>query len=303
MTDSVRIASGDDFADIGLVGAGIWHLVMGGRDVIPLDSPHARKVWFSGKVLAPWPNRLQHGRWNFEGKTLQGVLNDPAGHAHHGLVYATEFEVLDAIPAAVTLGAEIPTCDIYPFKVRVEVEYALDERGLTSCVRATNRGQESAPIALGIHPYFPFAAGSSLEVAGKSFCELDELQIPTGRLLPVAELGLSASTSLDSVELDHCLTELKRDGDGRAHTTLRHADGSWTDIWQDENARHTQMFIKRDFAWAAGKSPAIGIEPQTAPTNAFNSGMDLIWLAPGAATQFEWGVTSGTGRRLRRRDA
>lgn len=295
MSDIVRIAGADpmSYADIGLVGGGVREFVWHGRAVIPLDTETARRAWYSGATLAPWPNRLRGGSWTSEGVQYEGDCNDAArGHALHGLVYDVAFEVVAQTPAAVTLAYTLGDDAIYPFPVRVEISYALTERGLTSSLTATNLGDVRVPIALGVHPYFPYDDATELVTSATVFNVNDETLIPTGELADVRDLGITtgAHTPLLDRTLDHCFSGMGRDGALHARTQLHYSDGVVVTVWQDERLGYTQMFTKPDFPWAAGVSGAIGIEPQSAPADALNSGTDLTWLNPADSTTVQWGI-------------
>lgn len=293
---SVRIAyEGDDcsaFAEIGHVGGGIREYVCCNRAVIPLDTVGARTDWYSGATLAPWPNRLAGGTWSCDGVQYEGTCNDPRGHALHGLVHNVAFDVVSRSESSVTLAYELGDDAVYPFTVRIEISYTLSRRGLHSTLSATNLSDNRVPVALGVHPYFPYDADTTITTSARQYFENGANLIPTGSLLPVTDLGMTpnAANPLGALSLDNCLTDMHRDSAGRAHTTLTYADGSVTDVWQDTELGYTQVFTKPDFPWADGISGAIGIEPQSAPANALNSGIDLTWLEPGSSCRVSWGV-------------
>ena len=292
MSETIRIATGDGsaFAEFGLVGGGIREYQCCGRPIVPLDTETARRAWYSGTTLAPWPNRLAGGSWTSEGVQYEGECNDARGHALHGLVYNAKFDVTQHDASSVTLSYDLGADAIYPFAVRIEIEYRIGNCALSSTLRATNRCDVRVPIALGVHPYFPYSADTQLLLGAAVFNENDERLIPTGVLRPISDLGLNSENALAELSLDHCFSQLTRSGDGRAWTKLRYRDDWVVGIWQDEHLPYTQMFTKPDFPWAADVSGAIGIEPQSAPANALNSGVDLSWLAPGETVAVEWGI-------------
>ena len=279
-------------AEIGLIGAGIREYVCCGRDVGPMDTEAARQHWYSGTTLAPWPNRLAGGTWTADGVLYEGQCNDGGQHALHGLVYNVEFAVETQSTSAVTLMYDLGDDAIYPFSVRITVAYALTARGLTCTIGATNRSDERVPIALGAHPYFPYDAATTLVTTAQHYSEVGPGLIPTGRVKPVDVLGVIAGgeTGLGDLVLDNCFSGMSRDAGGRAETALHYPDGSVTVVWQDDRLDYLQMFTKPDFPWAAGARGAIGIEPQTAPPNAFNSGEGLHWLSPGEDFSVQWGI-------------
>lgn len=298
MSDSVRIETADAsaFAEFGLVGGGIRQYRCCDRDIVPLDTETARRAWFSGTTLAPWPNRLADGTWTADGVQYEGECNDSRGHALHGLVYNVAFRTVQQDRSSVTLSYDLGDDAIYPFAVRIDVEYRIDNCRLTSTLRATNLSDVRAPIALGVHPYFPYTDDTSIVLNATVYNENSERLIPTGALRPISELGLAvaAENRLGDLSLDHCFSNSSRDGAGRAVTELRYPDGSSVGIWQDAQLEYTQIFTKRDFPWATGPSGAIGIEPQSAPANALNSGVDLRWLEPGDSFALQWGIEVAT---------
>lgn len=301
MQDAVRIEWTADgcsaVADIGYIGGGIRQYVCCGRAVMPLDTDVARRKHYSGATLAPWPNRLAGGSWTSEGVQYEGDCNDPQGNALHGLVYDALFEVTSRSESAVTLTYVLGEQAIYPFRVRIDLAYVLHSNGLSCTVTATNLADERAPIALGVHPYFPYDADTTLVTSATTFDVQGDGQIPTGAQSPVAGIGITpnADCRIAPLSLDHCLSGHDRDGTGRAHTVLKYANGAVTDIWQDDELGYTQLFTKPDFPWADGVAGAIGIEPQSAPANAFNSGTGLRWLAPGDVWSVRWGIDVRNG--------
>lgn len=296
MTDSVRLAFDTDgcvaHAEIGLVGGGIREYVCCGRDVVPMDTDVARRSWYSGTTLAPWPNRLAGGAWTADGVLYEGDCNDGGKHALHGLVYDAEFAVQQQSPTSVTLCYDLGDDAIYPFAVRITITYTIEKCGLVCEISATNRSDVRVPIALGAHPYFPYDPDTRLVTSAPQFAEVGADMIPTGNLLPSSSRGVIANgeTVLGAVSLDNCFSGMTRDGSGRAETALQYRDGAVTVVWQDDQLDYLQMFTKPDFPWAAGSAGAIGIEPQSAPPNALNSGDGLRWLSPGDAFSVRWGI-------------
>lgn len=291
---SVRIsdAGSSSFADIGLIGGGIREYVCCERPVIPLDTVEARTHSYSGATLAPWPNRLAGGSWTSAGVQYEGACNDPRGHALHGLVYNARFGIAAQTPSLITLTCRLGNDSIYPFAVQLDVAYSISECALTSVLTATNLCDERVPVALGVHPYFPYADDTTLTTSATQYFDTDGQLIPTGALVPITGLGIepNAANRMEHLALDSCVTGLSRDGDGRAYTRLGYADGWVTEVWQDAELDYTQLFMKPDFPWAVGVSGAVGIEPQSSPANAFNSGIGLQWLEPGSSFATSWGV-------------
>ena len=130
------------------VGGGIreWDGVLDGY---PIDQmcKSAR-----GQVLAPWPNRLDEGRYEFDGETYQVPLNEPP-QAMHGLVRWANWRPVARAEDLVELEHVLHPQPGYPFSLRLTVEYRLDAAGLTVRTSAENVGDRALPFGVGHHPY------------------------------------------------------------------------------------------------------------------------------------------------------
>jgi len=85
--DQITIADGDQQAVVVEVGGGLRSYSAGGRELV--DGYRADEMSSSGRgqVLIPWPNRLQDGSYEFDGRRHQLPLNEPEHrNAIHGLV-------------------------------------------------------------------------------------------------------------------------------------------------------------------------------------------------------------------------
>jgi aldose 1-epimerase len=130
------------------VGGGIreWDRVLDGY---PVDGmcKSAR-----GQVLAPWPNRLDGGRYEFDGETYQVPLDEPP-QAMHGLVRWASWRPVARAEALVELEHVLHPRPGYPFSLRLTVEYRLGANGLTVRTSAENVGDRALPFGAGHHPY------------------------------------------------------------------------------------------------------------------------------------------------------
>jgi aldose 1-epimerase len=298
---SCAVPGGTATALIGLHGGGIREFQYAGRDVIPQDTEASRIRWFSGATLAPWPNRLGNARWTFEGETLTARANDLFGNALHGLAFDRDFEVVEQQDDRMTVACLLGDDAAYPFAVRVSLTYVIAEDGLTCTMAAQNLSPTRVPFAFGAHPYFPFDDHCTITITAHKVWEVDDRKIPTGRLVEPSLWGVvpGMPTALSAFVADDCFTELERDERGLAHTVLTYADGWRTDIWQGPGMDHTMIFTTRESVWRACGDHAIGIEAQTAPTDALNSGIDLVWLGPTEEFAVQWGITVTPGEAAR----
>ena len=69
------------------MGGGLRSYSAGGRDVLDGYGVDEQSPSGRGQVLVPWPNRLQDGSYEFDGRSHQLPLTEPEhSNAIHGLV-------------------------------------------------------------------------------------------------------------------------------------------------------------------------------------------------------------------------
>jgi len=286
-------ASGDLKATITAVAAGIRTLSINGIDLVPPYGEDQTPPMGAGIVLAPWPNRIRDGRWTHDGVTHQLAITEPArNNAIHGLLRYTEYTASSQDRDSVTLRATIHPQLGYPFLLGTAVHYELMADGLKVTHFIENLGAESAPVAIGAHPYLKIGgvptADLMLRLDAASHIEVDDRLLPTGEI-PVdgTEWDFREGRRVGDVSLDDAFGEVASDEDGQVLHTLTAPDGRSVSIWADDEFDYVQVFTTRDFP---GEDMAIAVEPMTAPAEAFNSGRGLRWLAPGEDWQLSWGI-------------
>lgn len=107
-----------------------------------------------GQVLAPWPNRIAEGAYEWEGTRHQLPLTEVATRsAIHGLVRWTSWRCVEREDARVVMEHVLHPQPGYPFALRLQVEYSLAADGLTVRTSAENIGGRTCPFGVGHHPY------------------------------------------------------------------------------------------------------------------------------------------------------
>lgn len=313
----LRIAAHGYEADIASVGATLRALRYEGRDlVVPFQADEVRPN-YRGATLAPWPNRIVDGRYAFGGVEHRLPLTEPArGQALHGLVAWAEFADRIVGDDRVVLATVIQPQEGYPFRVEVEVEYRLGADGLTQTVTGRNVGADAAPWGTGPHPYLvagPAGRSSSPVAESPVAARVDAaapvdswtLTLPASEVLTVTPDRLSPLV-VESVELhpewdfreprrigdtfiDHAFTDLAR-SDGVATVELRASDGHGVAIAWDERCPWVQVHTADTPGAPLSHRVGLAVEPMTCPPDAFNSGVDLVVLQPGAAHTAGWSI-------------
>jgi aldose 1-epimerase len=278
-------------AEIAQVGAALRALTVDGVELVPRYPDDAPAPAASGTVLVPWPNRIRDGRWTQRGVERQLAITEPAlGNASHGLLRFAPYVAETVLPDAVTLRADVFPQTGYPFSLENRVSYVLTENGVTVSHDVRNVGADDAPVAVGAHPFVMIGtadvADLVLTASGDRRLILDERKLPVGEEPVDDATDLRGGRIVGDLDLDTAYVGLDRDDSGVAHTTLRAPDGAELVLWQDAAFGWLQVFTTDRYT---GYPLALALEPLTAPAEAFNSGRDLRWLAPGEGFTGSWG--------------
>lgn len=285
-------------ATVSNVGAALKNLKVNETEIITPTTGHELNPYADGIVMAPWANRIDHGKWNLNGQELQLQITDTQlDNAIHGLVSQKLFEISRQSQSSVRLQAEISKTAGYPFDVSIWVEYTLTSNGIKVTHGATNQGIDPAPLVVGAHPLFQIS-GTPTELlefksAARSVDLVNERKIPIGKQkIANTQYDISNWRELSTCDFDHGFGDLVRDEQGLAHHYLRSPKGDLLDIWQGKEFKYAFIFTPDRFHNNADSTlrKAIAIEPQTGPANAFNSKEDLIWLEPDQVFEASWGA-------------
>jgi aldose 1-epimerase len=250
-------------------------------------------------VLAPWPNRLSDGRYEFDGRRHQLPLTEPENrNAIHGLVRWVAWTVREREPHRVVVGHVLRPQPGYPFTVELQIEYALDDDGLAVRTTATNVGADPCPFGCGAHPYLTVGTATVdpvlLRVPGRTVVLSDERGLPTGTAaVDGTELDFRRPRLIGAAILDNAFTDLERDGDGRARVELRRENGAAVTLWVDESHAYLMVFTGDSLPDVARRS--LAVEPMTCPPNAFRTREALIRLEPGRSFTTAWGISYSEG--------
>lgn len=295
------LRAGDYRAEIASVGASLRSLAWRGRDlVVPYAADELRPA-MRGALLAPWPNRLADGRYAFGGATHQLPVTEIATRtAAHGLVAWTGFDAERSTSDTLRLSSVIEPQPGYPWRVQVEVVFAISASGLEQVVRATNLSADPAPFGVGGHPYLLAGPQRRSAVDGwRLEVPADEvLLVSADRLLPTARIAVDggererfdfrAPRPIGDAVLNHAYTALHADADGRVRVRLTGDDGG-TEIDWDAGMPWVQLYTA-DGLPGDDFRHALAVEPMTCPPDAFTSGDDLRTILPGESTTAAWTI-------------
>lgn len=144
------------------------------------------------------PNRLDDGKFMFDGKQVDMPLTDPTkGNSCHGYIHNQPWQMDgytqgdDCAEIHMSFLADENTnfYSYYPFKFSLEVTYILDVNGLHQSLTLTNEDDCRIPTGFGWHSAFALNPehGTRVQISFGKEIELTERSLPTGRLLELDE--------------------------------------------------------------------------------------------------------------------
>jgi aldose 1-epimerase len=291
-----QIAAGEYRATVTELGAGLRQLTRSGRPVITGYEPDELPPGAAGQLLAPWPNRVDHGQYVFAGAQHQLDLSEPGqANAIHGLTRWASWAPVDHQGDRVVLAHSLLGRPGYPFCLRIEAGYRLDPAdGLKVTITVRNEGSGPAPYGTGSHPYL------TAQTPRVDDCSLI---LPAGRWLPAGARDIPCGPAEDvtggpfdfrrqrrigGTSINHAFTALERDGSGRAWAWLS-AGRTEVGLWAGDGYHWLQVFTG-DTLPEGHRRRALAIEPMTCPPNALATGEDLLVLDPGGSASHSWGI-------------
>lgn len=273
---------GTSFSVVPEIGATLTDLIFKGRGIIDgIDTPEALAKNTGGKssLLFPFPNRLENGQYEWEGKAYQFPINDErTGNAIHGFVRELPFEIeriqLAKHYATIELGlhysGQLP---YYPFPFQLNITYSIYDHGVFRLsVNCRNLHFYDIPVGFGWHPYFILgdsANDTSLRLPDVELQEINDKMLPTGERIPYP--AFSALKPLENTNLDNAFGVLPHQNQyevvvaGKGCKLVLRAER--------EKFPYFMVFIP-------GERRTVALEPMSCNINAFNTRDALSILSP-----------------------
>jgi aldose 1-epimerase len=294
--EQFEISLGDQRAVVVEVGGGLRSYSAGGRELLDGYADDAMAGSGRGQVLLPWPNRIQDGVYEFDGRRHQLPVNEQAaGNAIHGLVRWAPWRLSVREPGRVVVEHVLHPQPGYPFTLSMVIEYALTEGGLSAFTTAANIGPDACPFGAGNHPYVTAGTAAvdqaTLRAPAATVLQSDGRGIPTGAS-PVGgtEYDFRGGRQLGGTRLDNCFTDLERGNDGLARVELLRPGGGGVVLWMDAAYPYVMLFTGDPLPDVSRRS--LAIEPMSCPPDAFRSGEALVRLEPGESWSGRWGIAA-----------
>jgi aldose 1-epimerase len=240
---------------------------------------------FKGVKLSPYACRIPNGQYHWQDKVYQVSRLAASGHAVHGLLYDAAFDVVEQYAneqeAVLVLQHCYTGADAgYPFAYDCRVRYQLQrDNNLLLSTTLVNKAGTAIPVMDGWHPYFTTGTPVDeleLQFASQLMIEFNQLLVPNGELVPCEDYlqpRLLEDEHLDnSFLLDFTQT-------GPYCTLFDPQQRIQIDLYPDDNYPVLQVYTPPH-------RRSIAIENLSAAPDAFNNGMGLQQLHPGAEQTF-----------------
>ncbi len=275
-------ATGHSFSIVPERGANLLDLTIAGQPILDgYQTPEDLEVAKFGKsaLLFPFPNRLDRGKYKWQGKTYQFPINNAATeNAIHGFVRDEAFEVdyvfLARDHASISCSfAYDGGRDYYPFPFILEIEFMLHDSGnFTVEVACRNSHTGAIPIGFGWHPYFRLTERVDDHVLQLPACEqvaIQERMIPTGKRNAFDDF--LRKKPVGRAVLDTCFRVSK-------------PEGAYKLVLENKGQRLKVQASARQFPYFQVFTPphrsSVALEPMSCNVDAFNNGQGLITLEP-----------------------
>jgi aldose 1-epimerase len=263
------------------LGASIQELTYGNVSVIKgFRQVDDYKTEHTSSILCPFPGRIEHGKYTYNGTTYQLDPNENnRNNAIHGKVAHEFFKLIDSESdsgkASLTFAYTHQNfCEGYPFPFEIQVRYTFTEKAIQVDFLFTNKSNSSIPFGLGWHPYFNSSNLSESILTFNSSREIlcDTEMIPQGEKV----IAFSDPIQVNAQHFDTCFT---LDDDNTIH-------------FQTPDYRFTMNVLSNDLQFIQIFTPAardcIAIEPMTCAPDVFNYKRGFLELNPNES--FDWTI-------------
>lgn len=282
------------FSVVPAFGGTILEIWLDGQQILDAcETPAAleNNAAYKSSLLFPFPNRLEDGTYERNGKHYQFPINDAGtNNALHGLSRDLPMDILSSESSATGASVTLSYFDeghhaAYPFPFLFEVRYSIDtEKGFEVAMKFSNEANENIPVGIGWHPYFKMGNqvdDLTLQLPACKMIEIDERMIPTGTLLDYDYF--EKPRLIQKAVLDN---GFKLSGaTDKAEVVL--SDGQRSLVYWQGMGPEQFNFLQ---VYTPPHRQSIAIEPMTCNIDAFNNGDGLVILKPEAFIEASCGI-------------
>jgi aldose 1-epimerase len=197
--------------------AGLWH---GDRPILRPATAQALEgadpLGMAEFPMAPWVGRIGRRRFGYNGRQFELERNfAPTDHAIHGLAWKRPWHVEACGQQRAAWSIELPAgTGGWPFACTVRRTATLDEHGARLTITLINDEADTAPFAIGLHPYFP-SLETVLTMQSGAIWRTDNRGNAIGTTPSYANMRLAQGAVVNALDLDAAFV----DWDGAATIT------------------------------------------------------------------------------------
>lgn len=262
-------------------GARLSSLYLRNQQIISDMSNVPYQESYASTIMFPFCGRISSGLYEFEKIAYQLDCNETVNqNALHGLLYEASFNLVQQ-------EIEHHSCSVqlehsyqaraagFPFDFKLVIQYSFKADTLIVDVTVENKGTKVFPFALGWHPYFYSSDLSKSQLTFESNGKIiyDQAMLATGLMDCSSPVIPHLAEALDD---GYYLSAKKELLFSTPNYKLNFKFG--------ENNPYLQLYK------APTEKHFIAIEPMSAPSNSFNSGLGLQQLRGGETYQTFWSI-------------
>lgn len=283
-----------------------FNIIDGFESPEELTAAKGARCW----IMTPFANRIPDGKYSFDGNEYQLKPIHPRTQVMHGFtsykIFKVNYSKSDDYKAEVHLSTEIKKEEFegYPFDVRVNIYFTLEDNKLSIKVEGENIGNSSAPFWCGWHPYFK-TSDNGIEHLIVTI-NADEIILMDDKLIPIKGEGaysnlknhpekdfrenlLEYKRIVNGRKFDVCYAALQRDENGYSYTSIYDKVKDFG-ITLFQKGGYVLMFSGDSLT--RGKRQSLAMEPMQFLTDSYNRKEfeKDIKVNPGEKKSFEFGV-------------
>lgn len=251
---------------------------------------YLQKPYHFGIPLLVPPGRIRGGQFSYGGTSYQFERNTAGDNHIHGLHRNQSWCVSDIEEdeEGCAVITEFKTADDprwmeqFPEPLVFEMTCRLQDASLKQTLKVTHQGDKPIPFGIGYHTWFMIDGQPNrwtLKVPVEGIYEQDEALLPSGKLLPLAELDrLNAGLNLSGTNFD---TPLRIGRNQPAEALLQREDGYAIRYTADRSYfKHWVLYTKGEADQYLCAEPYTWL-PDAPNVSADNDFTGLIVLEPG----------------------
>ncbi|MEO1652772.1 MAG: aldose 1-epimerase, partial [Bacteroidota bacterium] len=261
---------------------GFANIIQGYADQEDWQSQFTKE--YRSAKLFPYPNRVEGGKYTFQGQVYQLDINFPhEGNSIHGLIFDKSLSVLEEAHSSIYASLLLTFSyegdqPGYPFPFKIKILYSYDvqnELRITTLIK--NTGSHPLPYGDGWHPYIqvPHSINACyLQFQPRALLRKGDNGLPNGKE-EVFDYFQSFQL-IDDFQLDDCFA-LPTDAENQS-VILQDPHQNLEISIEMETGPGLYNFVQ---IYTPGDRQSIAIEPVTSPPNAFNNPQACLVLPPG----------------------